>query len=82
MASNHRAFLLDDKHQVFFLPAGQNGYVFSYKNNTLSLTRAVSNVQAKRAIYLDNYLYVIGEDRIVALDEATWKEVKSLSLRD
>jgi len=82
VASNHRAFLLDDKHQVFFLPAGQNGYVFSYKNNTLSLTRAVSNVQAKRAIYLDNYLYVIGEDRIVALDEATWKEVKSLSLRD
>ena len=42
------------------------------------LKRAVSNIQAKRAVYLDNYLYIIGNDKIVVLDESNWKEVNNL----
>lgn len=78
--STHHAFLLDTKHQVFFLPGSQGGYVFSYKGDKLELVKAVSNIQAKRAIYLDDYLYIIGDDEIVVFDEISWKEVNQLDL--
>ena len=76
--NTHHAFLLDTKHQIFFLPGSQGGYIFSYKGDKLGLVKAVSNIQAKRAIYLDDYLYIIGEDEIVVLDELNWKEINGL----
>jgi len=79
VTTTHHAFLIDDKHQVFFLPAGQSGYIFSYKNDKLVLQRVVSNISAQRAIYIDDYLYVIGDSKIVVLDEQNWSEVNSLS---
>ena len=78
--SNHRAFLKDEKYQVFFLPGSQGGYIFSYKDNKLSLTKAISGYQVKRAVFLDDYLYVIAQDRVVVFDERTWEKVKELSL--
>ncbi len=80
VASNHHAFLLDDKHKVFFIPAGSNGYVFSYDGNAITLKRAVSDLQAVRAIYLNDYMYVIG-DRIIVLNENDWTEVNKLSFK-
>jgi uncharacterized secreted protein with C-terminal beta-propeller domain len=77
---NHRAFLHDEKHGVFFIPGGQGGYVFSYRNDSLELKATVSGHQVKRAIYIDDYMYVIGETKITVLDEKTWKEVNTLSL--
>ena len=77
---NHHAFLQDEKNQVIFLPGSKGGYIFSYKNDELKLVKAVSGIQAKRAVYLDNYLYIIGPDSIVVLDESNWKKVKELSL--
>jgi len=76
--STHHAFLLDTKHGVFFLPGSRGGYVFSYKNEQLQLTKAVSDIRAKRAIYLDDYLYIIGEDKIAVLDEKNWEKVNEL----
>ncbi|MFH0952532.1 MAG: beta-propeller domain-containing protein [Patescibacteria group bacterium] len=78
--NTHHAFLQDAEHEVFFMPGGSNGYVFSYENNTLAMERAVSNIEAKRAVYVNDFLYVIGEEKIVVLDENTWQEVNSLSL--
>ncbi len=75
--SNHHAFLLDSKHGIFFLPAGRNGYVFSYEDG-IKLVKAVEGF-AVRAIYIDDYLYIIG-DKIVVLDENTWEKVKELKL--
>ncbi len=75
--NTHHAFLADSKHKVFFLPGSKGGYIFSYKGNSLKLEKAVSNIQARRAIYLDNYIYLIGDDKIVVLDENDWKEVNS-----
>jgi uncharacterized secreted protein with C-terminal beta-propeller domain len=75
---NHHAFMEDKDRQIVFLPGSKGGYVFSYKNDELVLEKAVSGVQAKRAAYIDNYLYVIGQDSLVALDENTWKKVGSL----
>ena len=77
--NTHHAFLIDKKHGIFFLPASNGGYVFSYKNSSLKLIKAVS-VSALRAIYIDDYLYVIG-DKVVVLDENTWQEVSEIELQ-
>ena len=74
--SNHHAFLLDKEHGVFFLPAGQNGYVFSYGDG-LRLVKAVKG-NAVRAIYIDDYLYVIGPEEIKVYDENSWERVAEL----
>lgn len=77
---NHHAFLLDNRHKIFFIPAGQGGYIFSYKDEKLTLVKAISGVSVKRAVYIDDYLYIIGDDKIVVFDETNWKKVKELSL--
>ncbi|MFA6193783.1 MAG: beta-propeller domain-containing protein [Parcubacteria group bacterium] len=80
ISATHHAFLLDAKHQVFFLPGAKGGYIFSYAGDSLSLAKAVSDIQVKRAIYIDNFLYVIGENKMVVLDEGSWEKVKELEL--
>ncbi|MEK7635879.1 MAG: beta-propeller domain-containing protein [Patescibacteria group bacterium] len=79
--NNFHAFLLDDKHQIFFLPASNGGYIFSYKDDKLSLVKAISDFAVKRAIYLDDYLYVISENKIAVFDETNWNKVKELELK-
>ena len=78
--SNHHAFLMDEQHQIFFLPAGSSGYVFSYANDTISLIKQVSDISADRALYINDYLYIVGDYKIVVLDENTWEEISSLTL--
>ncbi len=78
ISSTHHAFLADPKHNIFFMPGGEGGYVFSYAGNTLSLKKAVSQIRSRRAIYLNDYLYVVGDDRIVVLNENNWDTVKEL----
>ncbi|MFH1047645.1 MAG: beta-propeller domain-containing protein [Patescibacteria group bacterium] len=76
--NTHHAFLLDDKFEVFFIPGGNGGYIFSYANDELTLTKAVSVTNAKRALFLDDYLYVVGDEGIVVLDEKDWSRVNEL----
>lgn len=78
--NTHHAFLLDKKHQIFFLPGSRGGYIFSYENNQLALTKAVSNITAKRAVYMDDYLYIIGENKVTVLNEIDWEKVNELEL--
>ena len=79
---NHHAFLLDDKHKVFFLPAYQGGYIFSYTGNKISLTKAIADYEVKRALYIDDYFYILAEDAITVLNEEDWTEVNNLDLLD
>ncbi|MFA6198064.1 MAG: beta-propeller domain-containing protein [Patescibacteria group bacterium] len=76
--NNHHAFLQDAQHKVFFLPGGTNGYVYSYDANTLTLAKKVDGLSMKRAVYLDNNLYIIGESSLVVLDETNWNQVGQL----
>lgn len=76
----HHAFLLDKKHQIFFLPGSKGGYIFSYKEDKIELKKAVSQISAKRAIYIEDFLYIIGDQKITVLDEKTWERVSELSL--
>ncbi len=78
--NTHHAFLLDAEHSIFFLPGSMGGYVFSYENDSLSLVKAVSDISAKRAVYIDDYLYIIGDNKVVVLDENTWDKVNELEL--
>ena len=78
--NTHHAFLMDTKHEIFFMPGSKGGYVFSYKNNELKLIKAVSDTNVRRALYLDDYLYVVGDNKITALSEIDWSTVKELSL--
>jgi inhibitor of cysteine peptidase len=80
--NNHHAFLLDKKHEVFFIPGGKGAYVFSYVDNKISLTKAISKTGIKRAIYLDDYLYIIGSEEISVINENDWTEVNKLELND
>jgi inhibitor of cysteine peptidase len=80
ISQTHHAFLLDAKHQVFFMPGSKGGYIFSYAGDTLKLAKAVSDIQAKRAIYINDLLYVIGQDKLVVLDENNWERVGELEL--
>lgn len=77
---DHHAFLIDTKHEIFFLPSYKGGYVFSYKNDKLELVRTVSLTDVKRAIYLDDYLYIIATDYIAVLNENDWEKVNEIDL--
>ena len=78
--STHHAFLLDKKHNIFFLPGSKGGYVFSYENDELKLKKAISQTSARRAIYIDDYLYIISDNEITVLNEITWDKVNELEL--
>ncbi|KKQ80077.1 MAG: hypothetical protein UT02_C0016G0017 [Parcubacteria group bacterium GW2011_GWC2_38_7] len=56
------------------------GYIFSYADNKLSLTKAVSGVRAKRGLFINDYFYIIGENNLIVLDEKTWERAKELKL--
>ncbi|MFW5929421.1 MAG: beta-propeller domain-containing protein, partial [Halobacteriota archaeon] len=73
----HRAFLLDERHEVFFLPGRSGGYVFSYADE-LELVRAVDTGWTRRAVYVDDTLYVFADTEAVALDMTTWDRVGEL----
>ena len=78
---NHHAFLKDGNHSVFFIPASEGGYVLSYAGGELTLKATVAGWSVKRAVYLDDFLYIIGDEKITVLDETTWKEIKTLTLK-
>jgi len=76
--STHHAFLVDTEKNVFFMPGSRGGYVFGYQGNTLSLVRAISDIVAKRALYIDNYLYIVGENKLVDLKQSDWERIHEL----
>ncbi len=80
ISSTLHAFLLDKKHEIFFLPGSKGGYIFSYAGDNLNLAKTVSEIAVKRAIYIDDYLYVIGEGNLVVLDERNWERAGELEL--
>jgi inhibitor of cysteine peptidase len=76
---NHRAFLQDDKYKVIFIPGGNGGYVIGYDADQLTLKKVVSDIQAKRALFINDNLYVVGADGIKVFDESTWSVVGELA---
>jgi uncharacterized secreted protein with C-terminal beta-propeller domain len=77
--NNHHAFLLDTEHEIFFLPGSNGGYIFSYAGDKLELVKTVSDIQAKRAVYINDYLYIVGDSKVVVLNESDWTTVSELN---
>ena len=78
--NTHHAFLQDAANSVFFLPGSKGGYVFSYAGGQIKMVKAVSGVNAKRALYINDYLYILADDRITVLNEKDWTEANKLEL--
>jgi len=78
--NNHHAFLQDAQHMVFFMPGSKGGYVFSYADDQLILKKAIDQTQVKRAVFLADHLYIVGDQGVTVLDEKDWTVVKELSL--
>lgn len=79
---NHRAFLHDERQGVFFLPAGESSYVFSYAGGELREEARVDvGGPGVRAMYVDDYLYVFGPEEVVVLDETTWSVETRVDVR-
>ncbi|MFC6731325.1 MULTISPECIES: beta-propeller domain-containing protein [unclassified Haladaptatus] len=77
---SHHAFLLDEKHGVFFLPGAEKGHIVAYDDG-LEIVTSVKIDTPQRAVYIGDHLYVIGQSEIVVLDETTWDEVNRIDLR-
>ncbi|MFN3301628.1 MAG: beta-propeller domain-containing protein [Patescibacteria group bacterium] len=78
--NTHHAFLLDNKHEIFFLPGSKGGYIFSYKDNKLELKKAIVGISARRAIYINDYLYIISDNKITVLNEINWEKINELEI--
>lgn len=79
--NNHRAFLQDKENKLFFIPGSKGAYIFSYAiGDKLSLMKTISQNNVQRAIYINNYLYIISDSNITVIDETDFKEINKLSL--
>ena len=61
------------------MPGSNGGYIFSYAGDKLELVKAVSDIQAERAVYINDYLYIVGDNKVVVLDESDWQTVSELN---
>ncbi len=67
---NHHAFLWDPKAEIVALPVGTKYYVLGVGNNEFRAERVVDmNSTARRAAYVNNYLYLFGDGSVVVVDE-------------
>ncbi|WP_226005099.1 beta-propeller domain-containing protein [Natrinema salinisoli] len=81
VSRTHTAFLQDEAHGVFFVPGSEHSYVFDYRDGELEeVARVDLGGPGTRAMYVDDYLYVFGQDEAIVLDETTWEETTRIEL--
>ena len=80
ISQTHHAFLQDKEKGIFVVPATRGSYVFGYDNNTLSLEKTIAMNNPERSLYIDDYLYIIGQNEIRVFDQDNWVEVNKLDL--
>jgi uncharacterized secreted protein with C-terminal beta-propeller domain len=77
----HQAFYQDAANNLFFVAAGKGGYVFGYTEDKLKLLKTITGITPARALAAKNYLYLIGDDRIIVVDEGTLEKVSRLDVK-
>ncbi|MCU4718029.1 beta-propeller domain-containing protein [Halapricum hydrolyticum] len=81
IAESHHAFLIDRKHEVFFLPGDSEGYVVDYTDGELTETARIRiDGQPQRAAYIGDHLYVFSDQELVVMDETDWSKTDSIEL--
>lgn len=80
ISETHHAFLNDPKYKIFFLPGADSGYIFSYEGDNLKLMKAITGVRARRAVFVNDFLYIIGDSGLSVVEEKNWQTIKTLDL--
>lgn len=79
---NHHAFLHDADMKLFFIPSYDGGMIFSYDQNyNIVLKKAISGYSIQRAVYVNNYMYIISQDKIIIIDQNTFEKVKEIEIK-
>lgn len=83
VSDTHHAFLIDRRHGVFVLPAGQESLVVDYTGGQLTTEATVeTDARATRTRYVEDSLYVFAGETVTVVDETTWEETTTLELAD
>ena len=82
VADSHHAFLMDRRHGVFFLPAGETAYVFNYTDGLSVETTVATGDRVQRTAYVGDYLYVFDDDSITVVDERDWERTSEVPLAE
>jgi inhibitor of cysteine peptidase len=77
---NHKAFMINDNDKIFFIPGTKGGYLFSYADDKLDLVKAISEAQIKRAIIINDYLYIISDTKIIILNRKNLEKLKEFEI--
>jgi uncharacterized secreted protein with C-terminal beta-propeller domain len=82
VADSHHAFLMDRRHGVFFLPAGEEAYVYNYTGGLEVETTVATDGRVHRTAYVGDYLYVYGDNSITVVDERDWERADTVELSE
>jgi uncharacterized secreted protein with C-terminal beta-propeller domain len=71
---------MDRRHGVFFLPAGEEAYVFDYTEGLEVETTVKPEGRVHRTAYVGDYLYVFGDSSVTVVDERDWERTNEVAL--
>jgi uncharacterized secreted protein with C-terminal beta-propeller domain len=71
---DHHAFLYDAQKGIIFVPGDRGGYLFTHARG-LNLEKAVAASNARRAHYVNDVIYILTADSIIAVDENTYETI-------
>jgi len=74
----YQSFTADNANSRFFLPVSRGGYIFSYAAADLALEEILQSVDASRAGFFGDNLYLAGERGIEFFSAPDWKKIKSI----
>lgn len=79
---DHHAFLYDAEKKLFFLPGYNGAYIFTFDANyNLTLQKAISGYSITRALYVNDNIYVVSNDKIVVFSESTFEKLGEVDIR-
>ena len=78
---SHHAFMIDRRHEVFFLPAGNEAKIVDYADGSLEVVAELAaDSEVTRARYVGDHLYVFAGQEVIVLDQTDWERTTTLTL--
>jgi len=81
VSDTHHAFLVDRRHEVFVLPAGDEALAVDYTGGDLTTEATIdAETQVSRTRYVDDSLYVFAGHSVTVVDQTNWSTTTTLNL--
>ena len=80
--NNHHAFMKNSAKQIFFVPGSVGGYFFSFSGDKLTMVKAVSESNIKRALYIGDVFYLVGAEKISSWNSTSWDKLDELIITE